>query len=120
MCADFIPVNSAPFSDFNIVPKFVNFFCVVSSTELKFLNRVLNCDTAAEFAANCTARIGLRCRDAIESRQIIGNNAAASLPFIGYGYYLTPKLLTPELVKIPYINDDELLNRVRFWKNQKQ
>ena len=75
---------------------------------------------SAEFAANCTARIGLRCRDVIESRQIIGNTAAVSLPFIGYGYYLTPKLLTPKLVKIPYINDDELLNRVKFWENQKQ
>lgn len=74
---------------------------------------------SAEFAANCAARVGLRCRDKIESRQIIGSPAAVGLPFVGYAYYLTPKLLTPELVKVPYIEDAELAARVRWWEDQK-
>ena len=73
---------------------------------------------SAEFAANCAARVGLRCRDPIESRQIIGSPAAVRLPFVGYGYYLTPQLLTPELVKIPYITDSELAARVQWWTDQ--
>lgn len=74
---------------------------------------------SAEFAANCTARVGLRCRDAIESRQIIGSPAAVGLPFVGYAYYLTPQLLTPELVKIPYITDEKIAERVNWWISQK-
>ena len=74
---------------------------------------------SAEFEGNCPARLGLRCKNAIESRQIIGSPAAVRLPFVGYGYYLTPQLLTPELVKIPYITDSELAARVKWWTDQK-
>lgn len=73
---------------------------------------------SAEFAANCTARVGLRCRDAIESRQIIGTKDACSLPFVGFAYYLNPQTLTPQLVKVPYIEEKDLVARVAWWENQ--
>ena len=74
---------------------------------------------SAEFAANCPARLGLRCRDNIESRQIIGSNAAVSLPLHGLAYYLAPQLLSLQLVEIPYYSDSVLLERVQWWENQK-
>lgn len=74
---------------------------------------------SAEFAANCPARLALRCREKIESRQIIGNGAAVTLPQYGYAYYQAPQYTTLQLVKIPYYTDDILLERVRFWEKQK-
>ena len=73
---------------------------------------------SAEFAANCTARVGLRCRDKIESRQIIGTNDAINLPPVGLGYYLTPQTLAPELVTLPFYTDAELKARALFWKQK--
>lgn len=74
---------------------------------------------SAEFAANCPARLGLRCREKIESRQIIGNGTAVTLPQYGYAYYQAPQYTTLQLVKIPYYTDDILLDRVQFWEKQK-
>lgn len=75
---------------------------------------------SAEFAANCPARVGLRCRDRIESRQIIGSPEATTLPAVGYCYYLSPQLLQPTLAEVPYIRDAELAARVRWWEQQKE
>lgn len=73
---------------------------------------------SAEFAANCPARFGLRCREKIESRQIIGTADAVGLPLHGQAYYLAPQLLALELVQIPMYSDDELINRVKWWEDQ--
>lgn len=72
-----------------------------------------------EFAANCPARVGLRCGDKIESRQIIGNPDAVGLPLYGLCYYRSPQYLTPQLVKVPYYTAAELAARVRWWIEQK-
>ena len=74
---------------------------------------------SAEIAANCAARVGLRCRDAIESRQIIGTPDACALPMHGQGYYISPAYYTPQLVSIPYTDPAKLAARVRWWENQK-
>lgn len=74
---------------------------------------------SAEFSANCPARLALRCREKIESRQIIGNGAAVTLPQYGYAYYQAPQYTTLQLVKIPYYTDNILLERARFWEKQK-
>lgn len=74
---------------------------------------------SAEFAANCSARLGLRCRDKIESRQIIGTGDAVTLPQYGYAYYVAPQYMTPQLVNIPYYTDDILSERVQYWERQK-
>lgn len=73
---------------------------------------------SAEFAANCPARLGLRCRDKIESRQIIGTNEAVELPLHGEAYYQAPQFLTTQLVELPYYTDSELLERVQWWTTQ--
>lgn len=74
---------------------------------------------SAEFAANCPARLALRCREKIESRQIIGNGSAVTLPQYGCAYYQAPQYTTLQLVKIPYYPDNILLERVQFWEKQK-
>lgn len=74
---------------------------------------------SAELEGNCTTRLGLRCRNKIESRQIIGDNSAVALPRYGYAYYQAPQYTTLQLVKIPYYTDDILLERVQFWEKQK-
>ena len=74
---------------------------------------------SAEFAANCPARLALRCREKIESRQIIGNGAAVTLPQYGYAYYQAPQYTTLQLVNIPYYPDNILLERAQFWEKQK-
>lgn len=74
---------------------------------------------SAELTANCAARVGLRCRDKIESRQIIGSPAAVGLPMHGQGYYLSPAYCTPQLVNIPLTAEKELAARVEWWTKQK-
>lgn len=74
---------------------------------------------SAEFAANCPARLALRCREKIESRQIIGNGAAVTLPQYGYAYYQAPQYTALQLVKIPYYTDNILIDRVQFWEKQR-
>ena len=70
---------------------------------------------SAEFAANCPARLGLRCTDAIESRQIIGTDAAVNLPMYGEAYYRCPQKREPEHVKLWYYTDEELTAYVKRW-----
>ncbi len=74
---------------------------------------------SAQFSANCPARLGLRCENKIESRQIINSPAAVKLPLYGYAYYKAPQYLTPQLVKIPFYTDIELYARVKWWTDQK-
>lgn len=73
---------------------------------------------SADFAANCPARLGLRCRDKIESRQIIGDSCAVDLPIYGQAYYIAPQYSEPQLFKIPYYTDEELAERVKWWIDQ--
>lgn len=73
---------------------------------------------SAEFASNCPARVGLRCQDAIESRQIIGAPDAVNLPAHGMAYYTSPDYLRPQLVKIPFYPDEQLRERVSWWTAQ--
>lgn len=73
---------------------------------------------SAEFSANCTCRVALRCQDKIESRQILGLPDATGLPMYGYGYFLTPSRLTPELIRIDMIPEEELAARVQWWEAQ--
>lgn len=72
-----------------------------------------------EFAANCAARVGLRCRDRIESRQIIARPDCIDLPEYGSGYYLSPQLLEPVLVDIPYTPQTEIDRVVKHWHKQR-
>lgn len=73
----------------------------------------------AEIVANCPARIGLRCRDRIESRQIIGAAGAEDLPRYGHGIYISPERMEPELIAIPYTDEALLQWIIDFWMQQK-
>lgn len=69
-----------------------------------------------QIKVNMDSRIALRCPTAQDSRNIINVNGAEQLPRHGFGYYLTPERF--EKVPIPYITDEELHERVRWWTKQ--
>lgn len=54
----------------------------------------------AALSQNFTRLLGLRCRSAIESRQIIGAPGCEALPLHGEALYLSPDLLRPSRVQI--------------------
>lgn len=74
---------------------------------------------SAEFAANMPARLGLRCQDRIESRQIVGTPDCIRLPMYGVGLYRCPAYRDPVPVTVPMIPDEELKARARWWERQR-
>ncbi len=73
---------------------------------------------SAEFSANCPARLALRCRDNIESRQIIGNSSAVDLPMYGQAFYISPLYRKQVLCTIPLYSDEVLNDRIQYWLKQ--
>lgn len=65
---------------------------------------------------NFDARIGLRTRNAQDSRNILGVSGCEELPAYGEGYIMLP--LTLERWAIPYIKDDEINEIIQHWMNQ--
>lgn len=63
---------------------------------------------SAQLMQNFSAALGLRCRSAIESRQIIGATGCELLPRYGSALYYCPELLQPVPVKIDLLRDAEL------------
>ena len=72
-----------------------------------------------EIKVNMDSRLALRCPTAQDSRNIINTKGAETLPRFGFGYYLTPETMRPELVKIPYTDPAGLAARVQWWTDQK-
>ena len=72
-----------------------------------------------QIKVNMDARLALRCPTAQDSRNIINTKGAETLPRFGFGYYLTPETMRPELVKIPYTDPADLAARVKWWTDQK-
>lgn len=66
---------------------------------------------------NLDSRVALRCSTAQDSRNVLDVKGAENLPRYGYAYYKTPEGL--KLISIPMINQEELVNRVKWWTNQK-
>ena len=65
----------------------------------------------AEIVQNFTCRIGLRCSDAIESRQVIGQKGCELLPRYGSALIKTADGIKPlEVVKVPDYDIDNLIN----------
>lgn len=69
----------------------------------------------ARLAVNFTAQLALRCRSAIESRQIIQQTGAELLPEHGRGIYYTPKLMRAGYVNIEMIPRDTLADMAASW-----
>ncbi len=72
----------------------------------------------AGIKVNVTSAVALRCREALESRMIIGSKGAETLPKHGHGYYYTPDHTTPQLIPIPLTTDAEICQRVKWWEGQ--
>lgn len=71
-----------------------------------------------QIKVNMNSRIALRCPTGQDSRNIINIKGAETLPRYGYGYYLTPETITPQLIQVPLTDPAELAARVRWWTNQ--
>ena len=63
---------------------------------------------SAQLMQNFSAQLGLRCRSAIESRQIIGETGCELLPEYGTALYYSPHTLRPVPVQISMQSDAEL------------
>ena len=73
----------------------------------------------APIKLNMTATVALRCREAIESRLIMGCKGAETLPMYGEGYYMTPEYRQPIPVAIPRISEDECDAMIQWWAPQR-
>lgn len=69
-----------------------------------------------EIVLNCNCRVALRCNSPIESRQILGDDSAASLPLHGLG--IVQKNLERYQVKIPFYTDGEIQRTLDTWTRQ--
>lgn len=66
---------------------------------------------------NFTERVGLRCQNAIESRQIINQKGCESLPQYGKALYLSEGRISE--LKIVKIDDEENQRLIDYWLNRK-
>lgn len=71
-----------------------------------------------QIKVNMDSRVALRCPTAQDSRNIINTKGAEMLPRFGYGFYLTPETMQPELIKITMTSPEELAARVQWWIKQ--
>jgi DNA segregation ATPase FtsK/SpoIIIE-like protein len=71
-----------------------------------------------QIKVNMDSRVALRCPTGQDSRNIINIKGAETLPRYGYGYYLTPETMTPQLIQVPLTDPAELGARVRWWTDQ--
>lgn len=62
---------------------------------------------------NCTCLIGMKCRDSIQSRQIIGMNGCEALPRYGMAYMV--KGCDTFILPITLENEPEYQERIDFW-----
>lgn len=67
----------------------------------------------ASIIQNMSDRIALHCNDKIESRQILGQPGAESLPRYGKGIYKNPEGIT--LMQIPLTPEDDINERINVW-----
>lgn len=67
----------------------------------------------ANVVLNFTDRIALHCNDKMESRQIIGEAGAETLPRYGKAIYKSPEGM--RLMDVPYTEESDLMARIQFW-----
>ena len=70
----------------------------------------------AALTLNFTHLLALRCRSAIESRQIVGVAGAEKLPQYGVGMMLTPGNAV-NYYKIPMTSKEDIYERIRVWQD---
>lgn len=67
----------------------------------------------ANIVLNYNDRIALHCNDKIESRQIIGEKGAETLPRYGKAIYKSPE--GTRLMDIPFTPESDILGRINLW-----
>lgn len=67
----------------------------------------------AQVVLNFTDRIALHCNDKMESRQILGEAGAETLPRYGKAIYKSPE--GTRLMDIPFTPDSDINARIQFW-----
>ena len=70
----------------------------------------------AEIQANFPSQLALRCRTAIESKQVIGQSGAELLPMHGKAYYYTPDEGRILYVDVPMVPESELKKIIKYWR----
>ena len=72
----------------------------------------------SQIQQNISTVFALRCRSALESRQIMGISGAEKLTGYGYGFYYSERMDAPELINIEMIpsKDIEMLVKYRLRK----
>lgn len=70
----------------------------------------------AQFKLLFNCRVGLRCNNAIESRQIIDDDSAVYLP--KHGLAIVQQDIERYQIEIPLLDDYDILNLVKFWEKQ--
>lgn len=68
-------------------------------------------------AVNFDARVGLRTRNAQDSRNILGSAGCERLPRYGQGYFMTPE--GTELWNIPMYSDSAISDMVFWWTSRR-
>lgn len=68
-------------------------------------------------AVNFDARVGLRTRNAQDSRNILGCTGCERLPRYGQGYYMTPEGI--DLWNIPMYSDSAISDMVSWWTSRR-
>ena len=68
-------------------------------------------------AVNFDARVGLRTRNAQDSRNILGAAGCEKLPRYGQGYFMTPEGI--DLWNIPMYSDSDLESMVSWWTSRR-
>ena len=66
-----------------------------------------------QIEGNCPVRVGLRCRNPIESRQIIGTADAVDLPMYGKALFVSPEYRDPQLVNVNMVDPTPVMN---YWR----
>lgn len=69
----------------------------------------------SDIQANCNALVGLHCRSAMESRQIIGYNGAELLPRYGECLVVTPDYMQPKKMPVVMLEDRRATELQNYW-----
>lgn len=77
-------------------------------------NRSKNGGLTAGICQTITSAVALRCRSAIESRQVIGIAGAEKLPRYGFGFWWSAEGI--QKIEIPYTSDEDIEKRIEDWK----
>lgn len=75
---------------------------------------------ASSTKANMTCQIALRCEESKDSRAIIRQAGAETLPLNGFCLFRSPYDADIKRLAVPFTTDEEIDSVIKFWEMQKQ